>query len=125
MVISDTDSFTDDRPQFNWFGYEWMGKIVEFGNPDCSWKIVDRFREHVDRCYQEMGDCSESTCVFVCENTTDSTKAILKTSMQFVCSGLLAFGFFFFDSTNCRYIYVGSPFSTRRSNPPSSELHKL
>lgn len=70
----------------NWFDKTWIGKIIEFENPLC-WKVVEKLCEHETRFYQEEFEqskfYSESCCIFVCEDTKDSTRAIMKIRMQY------------------------------------------
>ena len=75
----------------NWFDKIWMGQIIEFENPQCPWKVVEKLCERETRFYKEEFEqsefYSESCCIFICEDTKYLTRAIMKIRMQ--CSRLL------------------------------------
>lgn len=70
-----------------WFDKTWIGQIIKFEKPLCSWKIVEKLCEHEMRFYQEEFEqnkfYSESCRIFICEDTKDSTRAIMKIRMQY------------------------------------------
>lgn len=36
----------------NWFDKIWMGQIIEFENPQCPWKVVEKLCERETRFYR-------------------------------------------------------------------------
>ncbi|PLB43347.1 hypothetical protein P170DRAFT_468983 [Aspergillus steynii IBT 23096] len=79
-----------------WFDRTWLGKTIQFTNPPSAWKITQKRRESEDRFtrdeYETSGFFSESSCIFLCEEITDTshpqaqaqaqTQAIMKVRMQ-------------------------------------------
>ena len=70
-----------------WFDKNWIAQIVQFEDPLCSWKVVEKLGEHETRYSQEEFErskfYSEACCIFICEDTKDSTQAIMKIRMQY------------------------------------------
>ena len=65
-----------------WFERHWLGKIVEFENHGSSWKIIARLSEdemqYTDDEFEVCKLYSQACSVFICEETKDSTQAIMK-----------------------------------------------
>lgn len=84
--MDEVDDEEDYEPKI-WFGPKWLGRTVKFENPNRAWKIVEKIYEKASRCDQDeikrMDACPEVCSVFVCEDTRDSTTAIMKIHMQY------------------------------------------
>ncbi|KAE8375412.1 hypothetical protein BDV26DRAFT_295063 [Aspergillus bertholletiae] len=65
---------------------KWIGQIVDFKDPPCSWEIVEKLQENSQWFskweFEECKFCSESSGVFVCKDTKTSIQAIMKIRIQ-------------------------------------------